>query len=288
MISRAQPSRHCCIVPAVTTATPATPARERLLDAGIELFAELPPAALFGGLSVSALARRGRTTRATFYHHWPTLDAVLHRSGRSRLRPVRTVAARPRSAPAELPRSGHQPHLRPAGRGRWRARRGGVQPDLRDAPHPGGERGRPRHRADPAFVPPRPRRGGGRGHSLLVGSVAPGPAGPLHLCVHRRRLDRADRRLGHAPACRPRLRGRSALRRDRRRPAAGDLTRPRRAGRPRAVGRHHRSVPDHIDCSRRPHDREHDPPATGRAGRQGAARRLPPPRGASLDRDQRA
>jgi AcrR family transcriptional regulator len=57
--------------------TTSTPARERLLDAGIELFAELPPAALFGGLSVSALARRGRTTRATFYHHWPTLDAYF-------------------------------------------------------------------------------------------------------------------------------------------------------------------------------------------------------------------
>jgi AcrR family transcriptional regulator len=56
---------------------PATPARERLLDAGVELFAELPPADLFGGLTVSALARRGQTTRATFYHHWPTLDAYF-------------------------------------------------------------------------------------------------------------------------------------------------------------------------------------------------------------------
>jgi AcrR family transcriptional regulator len=50
---------------------------ERLLQAGVELFAERGPAALYDGMTVSALARRARTTRATFYHHWPTLDAYF-------------------------------------------------------------------------------------------------------------------------------------------------------------------------------------------------------------------
>jgi AcrR family transcriptional regulator len=50
---------------------------ERLLQAGVDLFAQKGPAALYDGMTVSSLARRARTTRATFYHHWPTLDAYF-------------------------------------------------------------------------------------------------------------------------------------------------------------------------------------------------------------------
>jgi AcrR family transcriptional regulator len=45
---------------------------QRLLDAGVALWASEDPATLFGGLSVSSLAKAAGVTRATFYSYWPT------------------------------------------------------------------------------------------------------------------------------------------------------------------------------------------------------------------------
>ncbi|MFN8040497.1 MAG: helix-turn-helix domain-containing protein [Acidimicrobiales bacterium] len=50
------------------------PSRRRLLEAGVELFADLSLAELWAGLSISRLARQAGVTRATFYANWPTQE----------------------------------------------------------------------------------------------------------------------------------------------------------------------------------------------------------------------
>lgn len=49
-------------------------AGERLLRAGQELLAERGVGTIVGGLSIASVAKAARTTRATFYAYWPTLD----------------------------------------------------------------------------------------------------------------------------------------------------------------------------------------------------------------------
>ena len=52
---------------------PTTPSVEqRLLDAGVALWTSEDTATIFGGLSVSSLAKAAGVTRATFYSYWPT------------------------------------------------------------------------------------------------------------------------------------------------------------------------------------------------------------------------
>ncbi len=46
--------------------------RERILDAGISLWRNQPPAALFAGLSVAKVAEAAGVTRSTFYSYWPS------------------------------------------------------------------------------------------------------------------------------------------------------------------------------------------------------------------------
>lgn len=45
---------------------------QRLLDAGIDLWTSEDPATIFGGLTVSRVAKAAGVTRATFYAYWPT------------------------------------------------------------------------------------------------------------------------------------------------------------------------------------------------------------------------
>ena len=52
--------------------TTTTGAARRMLDAAMELWIADDPATLFGGLSVSRVAKAAGVTRATFYAHWPT------------------------------------------------------------------------------------------------------------------------------------------------------------------------------------------------------------------------
>lgn len=54
-----------------------TDTRERVLQAGIDLWIETPPADLFGGLNVSRLSKRAGITRATFYTYWGTTQEFL-------------------------------------------------------------------------------------------------------------------------------------------------------------------------------------------------------------------
>ncbi len=60
-----------------STAEP-TPTRQRLLDAGMQLWVDEPPAVLFGGYSVARLAKAAKVTRATFYSYWPSTEDYLH------------------------------------------------------------------------------------------------------------------------------------------------------------------------------------------------------------------
>jgi AcrR family transcriptional regulator len=50
---------------------------QRLLDAGIELWATADPATVFGGFTVSRVARAAGVTRATFYSYWSTPEEYL-------------------------------------------------------------------------------------------------------------------------------------------------------------------------------------------------------------------
>lgn len=56
-------------------------AERRMLDAGLNLWISENPATVFGGLSVSSVAKAAGVTRATFYSHWPStsqyFDALL-------------------------------------------------------------------------------------------------------------------------------------------------------------------------------------------------------------------
>jgi AcrR family transcriptional regulator len=61
-------------------ATPETepnPTQIRMLEAAFRLWEQEPPSALFGGLSVSRVAKVAGVTRATFYSYWPTIDDYL-------------------------------------------------------------------------------------------------------------------------------------------------------------------------------------------------------------------
>lgn len=49
-----------------------TTTRARILQAGLDLWIDTPPAELFGGLNVSRLAKAAGVTRATFYAYWST------------------------------------------------------------------------------------------------------------------------------------------------------------------------------------------------------------------------
>jgi len=52
-------------------------ARHRMLDAAAVLWDRQPTAEVFGGLSVSTIARAAGVQRSTFYAHWPTTEAYL-------------------------------------------------------------------------------------------------------------------------------------------------------------------------------------------------------------------
>lgn len=52
-------------------------ARHRMLDAAAVLWDGRPTAEVFGGLSVSTIARAAGVQRSTFYAHWPTTEAYL-------------------------------------------------------------------------------------------------------------------------------------------------------------------------------------------------------------------
>ena len=54
-----------------------TPTERRLLDAAFRVWASVPPSVLFGGLSVSRIAKEAGVTRATFYSYWPSVDDYL-------------------------------------------------------------------------------------------------------------------------------------------------------------------------------------------------------------------
>jgi len=51
--------------------------RRRLLDAGFRMWVEEPPQVLFGGFTVSRVAKAAGVTRATFYSYWPSTDQYL-------------------------------------------------------------------------------------------------------------------------------------------------------------------------------------------------------------------
>ncbi len=57
------------------TATPSTQAR--MLEAGIDLWANEDPSTVFGGFSVARVAKAAGVTRATFYSYWPTTQDYL-------------------------------------------------------------------------------------------------------------------------------------------------------------------------------------------------------------------
>ena len=50
---------------------------QRLLDAGIELWTSADPATVFGGFTVSRVAKAAGVTRATFYSYWSTPEEYL-------------------------------------------------------------------------------------------------------------------------------------------------------------------------------------------------------------------
>lgn len=51
--------------------------RERILEAGISLWRQQPPAALFAGLSVAKVSEAAGITRSTFYSYWPSSSEFL-------------------------------------------------------------------------------------------------------------------------------------------------------------------------------------------------------------------
>jgi AcrR family transcriptional regulator len=57
--------------------TEPNPTRQRILEAGLALWQEEPPAELFGGYSVARVARAAGVTRATFYAYWPSTEAYF-------------------------------------------------------------------------------------------------------------------------------------------------------------------------------------------------------------------
>lgn len=54
-----------------------TTTRQRILDAGLEHWCSSEPAELFGGFTVSAVAKAAGVTRATFYSYWSTPEEYL-------------------------------------------------------------------------------------------------------------------------------------------------------------------------------------------------------------------
>jgi AcrR family transcriptional regulator len=51
--------------------------RERILEAGIALWRQQPPATLFAGLSVAKVSEAAGITRSTFYSYWPSSSEFL-------------------------------------------------------------------------------------------------------------------------------------------------------------------------------------------------------------------
>lgn len=51
--------------------------RQRMLEAGVELWESESPAELFGGLSVASVARAAGVTRTTFYAYWSSTEEYL-------------------------------------------------------------------------------------------------------------------------------------------------------------------------------------------------------------------
>lgn len=74
-----------------------TTTRQRILDAGLEHWCSSEPAELFGGFTVSAVAKAAGVTRATFYSYWSTpeeyLQSLLEHLGTRR--PDQDAARRP-------------------------------------------------------------------------------------------------------------------------------------------------------------------------------------------------
>lgn len=62
---------------ATTDGVHSSPTRGRLLDAGFRMWVDEPPVVLFGGFTVSRVARAAGVTRATFYSYWPTTEAYV-------------------------------------------------------------------------------------------------------------------------------------------------------------------------------------------------------------------
>jgi AcrR family transcriptional regulator len=62
---------------ATTHGATRSPTRGRLLDAGFRMWVDEPPVVLFGGFTVSRVARAAGVTRATFYSYWPSTEAYL-------------------------------------------------------------------------------------------------------------------------------------------------------------------------------------------------------------------
>lgn len=62
---------------ATTDEAAPTPTRRRLLDAGFRMWVDEPPQILFGGFTVSRVAKAAGVTRATFYSYWPSTEQYL-------------------------------------------------------------------------------------------------------------------------------------------------------------------------------------------------------------------
>ncbi|MEI7623087.1 MAG: TetR/AcrR family transcriptional regulator [Actinomycetes bacterium] len=55
-----------------------TSTRDRILDAGIDLWRDQPPAILFGGLTVARVSEAAHVTRSTFYSYWPSSEEYVN------------------------------------------------------------------------------------------------------------------------------------------------------------------------------------------------------------------
>ncbi len=55
-----------------------TETERRLLEAAFRVWADEPPSVVFGGLSVSRIAKVAGVTRATFYSYWSSIDDYVH------------------------------------------------------------------------------------------------------------------------------------------------------------------------------------------------------------------
>jgi AcrR family transcriptional regulator len=66
------------MTPTDDAAPSSTPTRRRLLDAGFRMWVDEPPETLFGGFTVSRVAKAAGVTRATFYAYWPSTEQYLH------------------------------------------------------------------------------------------------------------------------------------------------------------------------------------------------------------------